>query len=185
MRERMVDMRKLAVLLLVVTTSVVAVASAARLDPGGVRAMVPGRISIRVPSGWHLRQGWLSDVVDPIPQLAVASFAVRLSRHTCECGMPNVRDFPHAGAFLFVWEYPHLPRRTLARFPHRPTRFRIPSESPQRSVCQGPSYEISFQDAGRAFQAEIYLGPAAGPGIRARLLAAMDSLRVVRRPTSA
>jgi hypothetical protein len=99
--------------------------------------------------------------------------------------MPNVRNFPRAGAFLFVWEYLHLPRRALARFPRRPARFHLTSESPQRFACGGPSDVITFQDAGRVFQAEIYLGAAAGPQLRARLLAVMDSLRVSRRPVSA
>lgn len=181
----MADMRRVAAVLLVVTISVVAAASAASVDPGGVRTLVRGRISVRVPAGWHLVRGWLSDVTDPIPRVAIASFPMRLSRHTCVCGMPNVSNFPRAGAFLFMWEYPNLPRRTLTPVPRRPTRFRITSDRPQRYGCQGPSDEIAFQDAGRAFQAEIYLGPATGPGIRARLLAMMDSLRVSWRPARA
>ncbi len=179
-------MRRFAVLLAVVTVSVVTMASAAGVDPGKARATnVGGGIAIRVPAGWHLRSGWLSDVIDPVPALAVASFAVRLSRHTCECGMPHVLSFPRTGAFLFMWEYPHLSRRALEQFPLRPVRFRLASDDPVRQSCLGPSDEIAFQDAGRGFQAEIYFGPGAGPSVRARLLAAMDSLRVARRPASA
>jgi hypothetical protein len=164
--------------LLIVTGSVVAAATATSVDPAAVGRQAEGRIGIRVPAGWHLVRGWLSDVVEPIPRLAIGSFPVRLSRHTCECGMPNVRNFPRAGVFLFVWEYPRLTRRALARFPRRPARFRLTSASPQRYVCGGPSDAIAFQDAGRGFQAEIYLGAAAGPQLRARLLAVMDSLRM-------
>jgi hypothetical protein len=178
----MACMWKRAALLLVMTISGVAVASADTGDPAARRAAVRGGLSIRLAPGWQLRRAWLSDVIEPIPRLAVASFPVRLSRRTCECGMPNVRGFPRDGAFLFMWEYPHPSRRMLAQFPHRPARFQIGSGRPQRSACAGPSDEISFQDAGRAFQAEIYLGPAAGAGIRARLLATMDSLRVASGP---
>jgi hypothetical protein len=175
----MADVRKLAVLLLVIGSSFVAAATAS-VSPGPARTNVAGAMSIRVPAGWHLVRGWLSDVMDPIPRLAVASFPVKLSRRTCVCGMPNVRDFPRTGAFLFIWEYPHLPQRTLERFPRRLARFRMTSEIPQRFVCQGPSDEIIFQQAGRAFQAEIYVGSAAGPKVRARLLSAIDSLRTGR-----
>jgi hypothetical protein len=60
-----------------------------------------------LPAGWHVLRAWLSDVVDPAPRLAVASFPGGLSRHTCSCGFPNVVAFPRDGAFIFVWEYLH------------------------------------------------------------------------------
>lgn len=181
----MVGMRKIAVVLLAVSVLVLTAASAGSRSSSDGRRYVAGRISISVLPGWHLIRRSLTDVVEPIPRLALASFAVTLSAHACECGLPNVRDFPRAGAFLFVWEYPHPPPRMLEHFPRRPPHFRITSETPQRHVCQGPSDEIIFQDAGRAFQAEIYLGPAAGQLIRARLLAMIDSLRVAQRPARA
>lgn len=174
----MAGVRKLAVPLIIVATSVVAVAPAASVAPGGLRTQVGRAIRVRIPPGWDVVRGWLSDVIDPIPRLAVGSFPATLSRHTCVCGMPNVQAFPRAGAFLFIWEYPNLPRRELAKFPPRPTHFHLTSDSPQRYVCGGPSDSIAFQEAGRAFQADIYLGAGAGPQLRARLLAVMDSLRV-------
>lgn len=87
---------------------------------------VPAHLSIRVPADWHVLRGWLSDVVDPAPRLAVASFPARLSRHTCECGFPNVLNFPRDGAFTFVWEYPAPSARGLARTPdqNHPVRTR-------------------------------------------------------------
>jgi hypothetical protein len=176
---RITNVRKLATLLLLGTISVVAAGSADSAAPGR-RTFATGRISVRLPPGWRMVHGWLSDVLDPIPRVAIASFPARLSRHTCVCGMPNVESFPRTGAFLFVWEYPNLPRRVLARFPRRPARFRMASERPQRYVCQGPSDEVIFREAGRAFQAELYLGPAAGPRVRARLLATLDSMQVGR-----
>jgi hypothetical protein len=182
-RKRIADMRKLA-LALIAVPALVAAASTAGVDRGAPRTEVGGAISIQVPTGWHLIRNSITDVIDPIPRLAIASFAVRLSPRPCECGMPNISHFPRTGAFLFIWEYPHLAGRALERFPRRPPSFRITSTSPQEPTCQGPSGAILFRSAGGAFQAEIYLGPAAGPDSRARLVAAMNSLRIPFARTS-
>jgi hypothetical protein len=181
----MVDMRKAVMVLLVVTSSVAAGASAASTDPGAARAAATGGISIRIPEGWHVLRGWLSYVTDPVPRLAVASFPVRLSRRTCECGMPNVENLPRNGAFLFVWEYRRFSKRTLKYFPLRPAQFRMGTGQPQRYTCQGPSYEFSFREAGRAFQADVYLGSLVRPKLRAGLLALLDNLRVAADPAGA
>lgn len=176
-------MRKPLASLLVGAFLVLAAASAASVDPGGTRTNLPAGISFRLPAGWHVLHGWLSDVVDPSPRLAVASFDATLSRHTCECGMPNVRAFPRTGAFLFVWEYLHFPRRALGDYPRRPARFRITSETPQRYTCVGPSDTFTFRDGRRVFQVEIYLGADAGAANRQRLLSILDSLHVTPAPT--
>lgn len=82
----------------------------------------------------------------------MANFAVELSPYPCACGMPNI------GAFRNPASLSHL----------------FPVTSPQHR-CSGPSSETIFRDAGRAFQAEIYLGAAAGQSIRTRLLAMLES----------
>jgi hypothetical protein len=170
------------VFLVLVTGSAASVDSGASTPASFARTNLPAGISFRLPVGLHLLHGWLSDVVDPAPRLAVASFDARLSRHTCECGMPNVRAFPRTGAFLFVWEYLHVPRRALDKYPRRAARFRITSQTSRRHTCLGPSDTFTFRDAGRVFQVEIYLGPAARAGTLARLLSVLDSLRVTRAP---
>ena len=170
-------MRKLALALLLVAVGLLA-ASAARGELAG--GSIPDHISIALPAGWHQLQGWLSDVTDPAPRLAVASFPVRLSRQTCACGLPNVIHFPRGGAFVFVWEYLHPSSRMLGALRPRPPRFRLRTVEPQRLTCHGPSESFSFRDHGRDFQVEVYLGPAASPGTRAQLLAILDSFRAGR-----
>jgi hypothetical protein len=147
-------------------------------DRVAARVNGPGRLSIRVPGGWHVLRGWLSDVIDPAPRLAVASFAARLSRHTCECGFPNVVDFPRGGAFVFVWEYLHPSRHLLADTRRRAVRFHLSARGAVRRTCFGSSDTLSFKDAGRVFQVEVYLGPAVSPAIRDRAAAMLDSLIV-------
>jgi hypothetical protein len=170
-------MRKVSVALLVVSIAFLAVAGTA----GGDRIATPvnghGQLGVRLPAGWHVLRGWLSDVVDPAPRLAVASFPARLSRHTCECGFPNVVHFPHDGAFVFVWEYQHPSRRGLARIPGRPVHFRLASDGGVRRTCDGATDVFGFKDAGRIFQVEVYLGPRTGPTLRRRVTAMLDGLR--------
>jgi hypothetical protein len=74
----------------------------------------------------------------------MASFAVAFSRQPCPCAKPNyrtcgewchetgVRDFPEAGALVFVWEFP--PPRNPADLGRgyvlRPARFRVAERNP-------------------------------------------------------
>jgi hypothetical protein len=97
-QARIAGVRKALVALVVVVVAVLAGAGVAGGDHAANRVSVAGRLSVRVPAGWHVLRGWLSDVMDPAPRLAMASFPARLSRHTCECGSPNVVNFPRDGA---------------------------------------------------------------------------------------
>jgi hypothetical protein len=177
-RARMAGVRRVLVALAVVAIAVLAGAGAAGGDRTAGRVNVPARLSVRVPAGWHVLRGWLSDVNDPAPRLAVASFPAALSRHTCECGFPNIVRFPRDGAFVFVWEYLHYPRRGLARVPSRPVRSHLAANGGVRQTCDGSSDTFGFKDAGRVFQVEVYLGPGTGPALRGRVAAMLDSLRV-------
>ena len=133
-------------------------------------------------SRWARTEHPPCDVVDPSPRLAVASFRARLSRNTCECGFPNVVDFPRNGAFEFVWEYMHPSGRGLADVPTRPGRFRISPGRDARLTCDGSTDTFSFKDAGRVFQVEVYLGPAITPALRGQLAELLDSWIVAPRP---
>jgi hypothetical protein len=167
-------------LALAVTAALAAPAGAGDQEhaPGvGGRAAVGGGVSIRLPAGWHLVRGRLSDVVDPIPRLAAATFAVHLSGHECACGFPNVRHFPRAGAFVFVWEYPVLAPSDRKSFPKHAARFRIRRSAIQGSTCAGASDMRVFREADRGYQVEIYLGPAAPASTRAQIAAILDSWR--------
>ena len=175
---RIASVRKVSLALVVVAIAVLAGAGTAGGDRTANRVSVPGRLSVRVPAGWQVLRGWLSDVTDPAPRLAVGSFPIRLSRHTCECGFPNVVDFPRDGAFIFIWEYMHPSRGGLARVPMCPVRFHLAAGGGMRQTCDGSSDTFGFKDAGRVFQVEVYLGPQAGPALRGRVAAMLDSLRV-------
>ncbi|MGH2867302.1 MAG: hypothetical protein ACRDNK_07000 [Solirubrobacteraceae bacterium] len=132
----------------------------------------------RIPAGWHRVWRAITPLIDPIPRLVVASFAVRLARHTCVCDLPAIRDFPKGGTLLIVWEYGRLTAGGLRHFPPRPSAFHIPAVRYGTHQCAGPSYELLFSIGRRAFQADMYIGATAGRGVRARLAAVLDSLRL-------
>jgi hypothetical protein len=62
--------------------------------------------------------------------------------------------------------------------PSRPAHFDLAAGGAVRHTCDGSSDTFGFKDAGRVFQVEVYLGPGAGPAIRERVAATLDSLRV-------
>ena len=176
--RRTAVVRKVLVVLVMVVIASLAAARVAGGDRTARRVSVPRGLSVRVPVGWHVLRGWLSDVTDPSPRLAVGSFPVRLSHRTCACGFPNVVSFPRDGAFVFVWEYLDPSRRGLARVPSRPARFHLAAGGAVRQTCDGSSDTFGFKNAGRVFQVEVYLGPGVGPALRGRVAAMLASLRV-------
>ncbi|MGA9857121.1 MAG: hypothetical protein WBQ18_04610 [Solirubrobacteraceae bacterium] len=169
-------MRTFAIVLLLAVAAAGGVTTAA--GAGDPRVSVGGSVSVRLPGGWHLLSNKGTRVQVPVPRLAAATFDVRFSRHQCVCGTPNVSNFPRTGAFLFVWEYPHVARRDFKAIPPRPARFRIGRSAIRPYACAGPSDGVSFRQGGRGFQVEIYLGPAAPRAARAQIAAILDSWRV-------
>lgn len=123
------------------------------------------------------------------------------------CEETGIRDFPRTGVLVYVWEFPS-PRNPadLGRGyrPRLPARFWVAQDDPHfaevlahelreahlkagHACVEGPgshpSWWSDFRDAGRVFQVEVYLGTAAGPAVRARADALLDSLNVApRRP---
>ncbi len=171
-------MRKLAVLALLVVAALGADPSVGS-ETTATRVAAGAGISVRLPRGWHLIRRRLTDVLEPAQRLAVASFPVRLASHACECGTPNIRDFPRAGAFLFVWESPAPSTPAgMRRVPPLPARFLVTQGNPHWYECAGPSWMTVFRDRGRVFQAEVYLGPAAGRTVREKMDGLLDSLQV-------
>jgi hypothetical protein len=213
-------MRRLAIVLLMAAASLSAAAPRGDGDTTATRVSTGAGISVRLPRGWHLVRRAVGPYKGSRPvsiQPAVlASFAVSFARHPCPCARPNyrtcgqwchelsVREFPEAGALVFVWEFPP-PRNPAALgrgYRLRPARFRVAQKNPHfaqalarelrilhleagHACVEGPgslpSWWSDFRDTGRVFQVEVYLGPAAGEAVSARVNALLDSLKVVPR----
>jgi hypothetical protein len=216
-------MRRLAIVVLVAVASLSAAASRGDGDTAAMSVSMGAGISVRVPRGWHVVRRAVGPYSGSRPvsiQPAVlASFAVSFARRPCPCARPNyrpcgqwchelsVRDFPEAGALVFVWEFPSFGSSgALGRgYGFRPARFRVGQKDPHfaealarelrglhveagRACVEGPgslpSWWSDFRDAGRVFQVEVYLGPAAGKAVRARVNGLLDGLKVVPRRSS-
>ena len=149
-------------------------------DGPAPRVAIAHGLGVEVPAGWHVVRQRVSDVLDPYPRLAMATFAVRLSPHSCECGTPNLENLPRRGAFLLVWEYLHVYKQSLTKIPSRPSRFTVAQDNRRWSECAGPSWGTSFRAAGRVFGVEVYFGRAAGKQVFIHVDQILDSLRVSR-----
>lgn len=130
--------------------------------------------------GWRLHPRALTAAVAARDQLAFGSFPLPSPRRDPNCApSAALNALPRDGAFVFAFEYRDLNRRQSARFPPRPRRFRLGPARPYE--CFGPSHLLRWREAGRAFQAHVTLGPAAGARRRGEVLAILDGLRVQRR----
>ncbi len=115
------------------------------------------------------------------------------------CQETSINDFPRAGAIVFLWEEPALrdPAELGRGFGARPAAFRVTPTDPGfglrlsrelrrwhrragRACVEGPSahpsWWLDFREAGRAFQLEVYLAPAAGAVLRTQLDAVLQGL---------
>jgi hypothetical protein len=68
--RRTAVVRKVLVVLVMVAIASLAAAGVAGGDHTARRVSVSSGLSVRVPVGWHVLRGWLSDVTDPSPRLA-------------------------------------------------------------------------------------------------------------------
>jgi hypothetical protein len=119
----------------------------------------------------------LTAAVGPRAQLAFGSYPVPRRPRERNCTPAAAIDALAAdGVFVFAFEYRHLTPAQLARFPARPLRFRLGPKWPYE--CFGESHMLRWQEAGRALQAHVYLGPRAGAAGRREVLAVLDNLRV-------
>lgn len=174
-------MRRLTLITTLIAASVLLAPPAASHDRLRPPARTGAGIEIRLPAGWHLIDRRLTNVVEPVARLAIATFPVRLASHPCECGQPNIRNLPADGGFVFMWEYPALTPLQLRSLPRRPRHFHLTNANPQRFECSGPSWTTSFRSAGRGFQLEVYLGRAAGTTEQTRIDRMLDSLHITPR----
>jgi hypothetical protein len=198
--------RSLALVLLIAGASRSAIGPPGGGDATARRLHAGAGVSLSVPRGWHLLRRVVAPGAGQAG--VVASFRARFARRPCPCARPNyfncgawcseprIANFPLAGAIVFIWEFPRYQGRGYLR--HRPARFSVGQEDPEfasklarelrrlhREVGQAcvegpgshPSWWSDFDD-GRAFQLEVYLGPAAGRSVRARLDELLNSLEV-------
>jgi hypothetical protein len=187
---------------------------------GRERVRAGGGLTVVLPRGWHLiRRATAGNRRVPDQPAVLASFRAIFGRHPCPCATPNyrncgawceepsIRNFPRAGALVYVWEFriPRNPANLGRGFVSRPAGFVAWQKDPHfartlarelrrlhraagRACVEGPgshpSWWSDFYERGRAFQLEVYLGPGAGQSSRASLDTLLDGLSMMSTPTA-
>jgi hypothetical protein len=153
----------------------VAAAASAPGRPAARRIAVPGRISVAVPAGWHLRRPPITALSAPAERLLLTSGSAPRGGN---CGPDAAeRALPPHGALLFLFEYTGRDAARRTGFPPKPAHARLRRRDLATYECwRVPSYALRFRAAGRAFQLHVAFGPRAGARRRAQVLRAIDSL---------
>ena len=135
-------------------------------------------LSVRYPPGWHATARRLTAVISPPLRFAIASYPLRQKGPGSTCQPATaLAEMPPSGAFIYAMEYTGT-RLNRRDFPPRPNRFRLTRFA--NYECMGSSYAILFRESGRFFQIHVYLGPRAGPTVRATVLRILDSFSAKR-----
>jgi hypothetical protein len=147
------------------------------------------RVSVFVPSGWHMRYERVNGVVDPVTIFTASTFRLHV-RPSDQAGSSGVcskalqRASRADGAYVQLAEERDgaSRKRMLRRVLQRPSHFKLTARG-GGGLCTPPnSGEIPFQDRGRAFYVFYGIGPKASRATRAEAAALLDRLRI--RPRS-
>jgi hypothetical protein len=142
---------------------------------GHSRTLRTNGVTVHYPATWQATTRPLSLVTAPGQLLAVASFAFPAAPRPDGCEPAGTfAAIPSDGALIVVLYYGK--NLDNARFPRRPSQFRLGSA--RRYECFGarPSYSILFKQANRYFQIMVAFGNRATPRTRATVLSVLDSL---------
>ena len=141
---------------------------------GGSRTLRTDSVTVRYPAAWHATTRPLSLVTSPGELLAVASFPFPAEPKPDGCAPAGtLAAMPPSGALIVVLYYGK--NLDNARFPPRPSHFKL---GPARQYeCFGArrSYSILFKQANRYFQIMVAFGNRAGPRTRATVLSVLDN----------
>jgi len=170
--------RRDALVALALAALAIALAVSAAIGSGNSASRPEAAGNVRLPTGWHAVRRPITAVLYPVQVLAAATYPISLPRHPRSC-WPNaaLRQMPANGALLQIIEYkPRDSAGKPVRVPHlrhRPDRFTYADYEPFE--CAGPSYKFDFEQAGRAFQAQVWFNrKTAEPRFRAGALRILD-----------
>lgn len=144
-------------------------------------------VEATIPDGWWALQRPIDGVLYPPQVLAAASYRVIVPHHPLGCHPGKVlAQMPSDGVLLQVFEYaPHDPRGKPVRVPHLPPRltsFRYQDATYGPFECAGLSYNFTFEQGGRAFQAHIWFDrKTVEPQLRAQALRILNSFHPTGR----
>jgi hypothetical protein len=173
----------------VLVCAVALIATAMGSGDGRRISLSQHRVSVFVPSGWHMRYERINGVVDPVTIFTASTFALRVTA-TDQAGSSGVcskalqRAWRTNGAYVQLAEERDgaSRKRMLRRVMQRPSHFKLTARG-GGGLCTPPnSGEIPFQEGGRAFYVFYGIGPKASRAMRAKGAELLDRLRI--RPRS-
>lgn len=126
-----------------------------------------------VPS-WRRYDWRLTSLSMPVERLALGTFALRRGPPDANCTPRAAIDaLPPDGAFIFVLEDVDQPPPSV---PERAGEIALGPEEPYE--CMGTSRMAIWRQAGRVFQAHVYLGPRASEQVRQDVRSILNSIQV-------
>jgi hypothetical protein len=150
--------------------------------PAGAHIQLTDGIAVDVPAGWRLATK-LTPLAQPFERFTLSSGPLP-SGPADNCGPREaVARLGEDDVLAFVIEYAKLParRRVGPDFPPRSRWLTLPAGSPASLECEGRGRILRFRANGRGFQVTIAVGARATPRRVARLLAALERMRVDAR----
>jgi hypothetical protein len=115
-----------------------------------------------LPPGWHRIERPISSVIYPRQVFAAATYPVVFARPPRDCHpRAAVNQMPPDGVLVQIIEYAAIdpagqPLRA-PRLPPRPRRFSYEDAVYAPFECAGRSYQFSYEQAGHALQAQIWM----------------------------
>lgn len=148
--------------------------------PASAHVQLADGIAVDVPAGWRLATK-LTALAQPFERFTLSSGPLP-SGSADNCGPREaVAKLGERDVLAFVIEYAKLPARGRPGFPPRSRGLALPAGSPARLECEGRGRILYFRANGRGFQVTIAVGSRAAPQRVARLLAALERMRVDAR----
>lgn len=142
-----------------------AAVQSAKPSDGNHEIGLPAGATVELPTGWHLIRGSIDGVTEPTQVLAVASYPTKPDKSPpAGCAATRVlEEMPAAGALIEVVETTQgsgdAQHPNLAKYPERQRPFRLTTWNYRPYECNGLSYNVSFRDRDRAFQAFVWMNP--------------------------
>jgi hypothetical protein len=141
------------------------------------------RISIELPTGWHVTSARINSVVDPVTIFTATSFPMRTGRPRPSdgiCSRTLQRQWHLEGAYVQLTEERDgaSRKRMLRRLPARPRHFELHQRGAGGLCTPADSGEITFRERGRAFYVFYGIGKRASPATRREARLLLDSLRI-------
>lgn len=128
-------------------------------------------IAVHVPAGWHISTRPLTNVTNPVQRFVLSSARLPKNANSGNGYVPP----SHAVLAQLIEE---VPADNSNPWPNRPSRFKLPHLNGMETYAGNRWGELLFRERGRHFYIFVWVGRQATGAQTAKLLHALDGLRV-------